>query len=169
MRLERLGTERDPRHPGVSQGSRQVRRHGLGVCLDRQLARRRQRLQKPDELVATRERGSAAAEKDRVQRRCKRMPLERKLCEQRVDVAGLSLGPTDDGHEVAVPAAVSAERQVDVEMPNVAHDRESRSPSRFSTARNASWGTSTEPSWRMRFLPSFWRSSSLRLRLMSPP
>ena len=39
----------------------------------------------------------------------------------------------------------------------------------FNTARNASWGTSTDPIWRMRFLPSFCFSSSLRLRLISPP
>ncbi len=42
------------------------------------------------------------------------------------------------------------------------------SPS-FSAARNASWGISTEPTRFMRFLPSFWRSRSLRLRVMSPP
>ena len=38
-----------------------------------------------------------------------------------------------------------------------------------STARNASCGTSMRPTCFMRFLPSFWRSSSLRLREMSPP
>ena len=38
-----------------------------------------------------------------------------------------------------------------------------------STARKASCGTSTTPSCFMRFLPSFCFSSSLRLRLMSPP
>lgn len=36
-------------------------------------------------------------------------------------------------------------------------------------AMNASWGTSTRPTIFMRFLPSFCFSSSLRLRLMSPP
>ena len=41
--------------------------------------------------------------------------------------------------------------------------------SSFNTARNASCGTSTLPTWRIRFLPSFCFSSSLRLRLMSPP
>src|SRR6185369_2196868 len=39
----------------------------------------------------------------------------------------------------------------------------------LSTARNASWGISTRPTFFMRFLPSFCFSSSLRLRLMSPP
>ena len=39
----------------------------------------------------------------------------------------------------------------------------------FSTARKASCGISTRPTRFMRFLPSFCFSSSLRLRLMSPP
>ncbi len=39
----------------------------------------------------------------------------------------------------------------------------------FKAARKALWGISTLPNWRMRFLPSFCFSSSLRLRLMSPP
>src|ERR1051326_9232198 len=38
-----------------------------------------------------------------------------------------------------------------------------------STAMNASWGISTWPSRFMRFLPSACFSSSLRLRVMSPP
>ena len=33
----------------------------------------------------------------------------------------------------------------------------------------ASWGTSTRPMFFIRFLPSFCFSSSLRLRVMSPP
>ena len=43
------------------------------------------------------------------------------------------------------------------------------SPSSESTARNASWGTSTVPMIFMRFLPFFCFSSSLRLRVTSPP
>ena len=38
-----------------------------------------------------------------------------------------------------------------------------------STARKASWGMLTEPTVFIRFLPSFCFSSSLRLRVMSPP
>src|SRR5262249_25440831 len=38
-----------------------------------------------------------------------------------------------------------------------------------STARNASWGTSTVPICFIRRLPSFCFSRSLRLRVMSPP
>ncbi len=44
-----------------------------------------------------------------------------------------------------------------------------RGQSIFSTARNADCGTSTLPIWRMRFLPFFCFSSSLRLREISPP
>ncbi len=38
-----------------------------------------------------------------------------------------------------------------------------------STAMNASWGTSTDPTIFIRFLPSFCFSSSFRFREMSPP
>ncbi|VEP41698.1 Succinate-semialdehyde dehydrogenase (acetylating) [Tessaracoccus lapidicaptus] len=38
-----------------------------------------------------------------------------------------------------------------------------------SAATKASWGTSTRPTIFIRFLPSFCFSSSLRLRVMSPP
>ena len=38
-----------------------------------------------------------------------------------------------------------------------------------SAATNASWGTSTRPMVFIRRLPSFCFSSSLRLRVMSPP
>ncbi len=38
-----------------------------------------------------------------------------------------------------------------------------------STARNASWGTSIRPTCFILCLPFFCCSSSLRLRLMSPP
>ena len=43
------------------------------------------------------------------------------------------------------------------------------SPSRLSTARNADCGTSTPPTCFIRRLPAFCFSSSLRLRVMSPP
>ena len=38
-----------------------------------------------------------------------------------------------------------------------------------SAAMKASWGTSTRPTIFIRFLPSFCFSSSLRLRVISPP
>src|SRR5439155_870212 len=39
----------------------------------------------------------------------------------------------------------------------------------FRTERNASCGTSTRPTCFMRLFPSFWRSRSLRFRVLSPP
>ncbi len=42
-------------------------------------------------------------------------------------------------------------------------------PSLERAATKASWGTSTRPTIFIRFLPSFCFSSSLRLRVMSPP
>ena len=42
-------------------------------------------------------------------------------------------------------------------------------PSSSSTAMNASCGISTEPTCFILLFPSFWRSRSLRLRVMSPP
>jgi hypothetical protein len=39
----------------------------------------------------------------------------------------------------------------------------------FKASMKAAWGMSTLPNWRMRFLPSFCFSSSLRLRVTSPP
>ena len=86
--------------------------------------------------------------------------------------APCSLGAADDGDEVAVAAAVRAERQMHVEVRarrHVTATRQRRSPSRLSTARNASCGTSTPPTCFMRFLPFFCFSSSFRLRVMSPP
>ncbi len=41
--------------------------------------------------------------------------------------------------------------------------------SSLRTAMKALWGTWTVPIWRIRFLPSFCFSSSLRLRVISPP
>ena len=41
--------------------------------------------------------------------------------------------------------------------------------SSLRTAKKADCGTSTEPIWRMRFLPFFCFSNNFRFRVMSPP
>ena len=92
--------------------------------------------------------------------------LQLELAEHRVHVRGVLTASPDRRHEVAVAAAMDAERHVHVEVPDVAAHF---FPSRLSTARNASCGTSTAPTCFIRFLPSFCFSSSLRLRVMSPP
>src|SRR5205823_12909839 len=90
--------------------------------------------------------------------------LALRLRQQRVDVTTVLLAPSAKRDEVAVAAAMRAERQVDVEM--TGGHTHFRSPSRFSTARKASCGTSTIPTCFIRRLPAFCRSSSLRLRVM---
>ena len=110
--------------------------------------------------------------------------LQLELGQEGVHICAVLIAPPDRGDEVAVSAAVRAERQVHVEVADAAippSARPRRRPlsvcqrhylfswSRLSTARNASCGTSTEPTCFIRFLPFFCCSSSFRLREMSPP
>ena len=90
------------------------RRHRLGVRLDGELVRRRQRREQPLEVRRRRERRRSAAEEDRLEPRRERTPLELQLGEQRVDVRSVLAAPADERDEVAVPAPVRTERQVDV-------------------------------------------------------
>src|SRR5205823_3538796 len=115
-----------------------------------------------------RERGGASAEKHRFELRREHAALELELREQRIDVGGVLRAPPHRRDEIAVPAAVRAERKVHVEMPG-ATGHDFFSPSRLSTARNASCGTSTIPTCFIRFFPAFCFSSSFRLREISPP
>jgi hypothetical protein len=66
------------------------------------------------------ERGRTAADEHRlhVGREAPTLPLE--LGEERVGVCSVLAGAADGGDEVAVAAAVRAERQVDVEVPDAA-------------------------------------------------
>ena len=125
--------------------------------------------EQPLELGELRERRRPAAEKHRLDVVCQHVALLLELGEQRIDVGAVLPGSPDHRDEVAVPAAMRAERQVNVEMADRAHYERFRSESRFSTARNASCGTSTPPTCFIRFLPFFCFSRSLRLREMSPP
>ena len=63
-------------------------------------------------------------------------------------------------------ASAGRSRASGLRLPSAGAAHESPS---LSAARNASCGISTEPTRFMRRLPSFCFSSSLRLRLMSPP
>src|SRR5207248_8452551 len=109
----------------------------------------------------------AAAEEDCLELRREQPTLQFELREQRVDVRPVQGPVSDDGDEVAVAAARGTERQVHVEVARAAH--RFAVSLRFSTARNASCGTSTAPTCFIRFLPAFCFSSSFRLREMSPP
>src|SRR5205807_1183659 len=133
-----------------------------------------QRVEQPGELRGGGKRRSAAAEEDRLERGRERGVLELELGEERIHIASVVAGAADEGDEVAVPAAVGAERQVDVQVPHATRRRDTRthrrgSCPRLSTARKASCGTSTIPTCFIRFLPAFCFSSSLRFRVMSPP
>ena len=153
--------------PQSAQQRRELGRHGLGVGLDRDFLRGRQRAQQAFERRRVEERRRAAAEKDRLELVGEGSAFELELSQHGVDVAiVLALAP-DDGDEVAVAAAVRAKGKVHVEVANVSAHRD-ESP-RLSTARNASCGTSTAPTCFIRFFPFFCFSSSLRLRVMSPP
>ena len=77
------------------------------------------------------------------------------------------------GHdsEVAVRANRGAEGDVDVGGVHIAEGVHGGhwSSSTLSAATNASWGTSTEPTIFIRFLPSFCFWSSFFFRVTSPP
>ena len=117
MRLEALGAERDPVDAVLPQQRGEAGRDGLGVRLDRYLAR-------PSASAASR-RASAAGSvnvgvpppRKTVSSIAREMAaLELQLGEQRVDVAAVLAVVSDDGDEVAVAAPVGAERQVHVEV-----------------------------------------------------
>src|SRR6266511_4107494 len=171
MRLEALHSERDAVDAAASQRTRKLRGHRLGIRLDRDLTAERQPSEQALEGTRLRERRRAAAEKDRLGLGLGReqAALQRQLGEQRIDVATVLRAAADHGDEVAVAAPMRAEREMHVEVPDATAGHDFFSPFRLSTARNASCGTSTIPTCFIRFLPAFWRSSSLRLRVMSPP
>src|SRR5919204_6861266 len=94
----------------------QLRRHRLGIPLDRDLVGRGQRTQQPRELRSGGERRCATAEEDRLETGREQHAFQLELGEERVHVAPVIGGAADERDEVAVPAAVDAERQVNVQM-----------------------------------------------------
>src|SRR6202008_2097124 len=121
-RPERLGADRDARDAGVTQRAGELRRHGLGIRLDGDLLGRRERFEQALEIRQRGEGRRAAPEEDRLERLREPAALELELPQQRVDVGGVLPAPADDGYEVAVAAAMGAERQMDVEVPGSAHE-----------------------------------------------
>ena len=114
--LKALRSERDPVDTVFAKHLGQSRRHRLRICLDGRLRGTRKGGEKPGERRGLRERGRAAAEEDRVDLVREHVALELQLGEQRVDVAAVLAVVARDCDEVAVAAAVRAERQVDVEV-----------------------------------------------------
>ena len=94
----------------------------LGVGLDRHLGGRRQAREQARSSCGAEQRRRPAAEEHGVERRRGHVPRSSaQLREQRVDVRGVPALAAGDGDEVAVPAAVRAERDVDVEVADAAH------------------------------------------------
>ena len=159
-------------------------RQRAGVALHRDFRVRRQRkaaserIQHAPDLRAGHQRGRSPAEKHRLHP--PRAEKGRLLAHFAADGLGIRfplLHPPAEGREIAISAFFDAHRDVNIDRNRfhivslvlLFHLFGSSYSSIFSTAMNASLGTCTLPSWRMRFLPSFCFSSSLRLRLMSPP
>ena len=166
VRLEALGAEGDARHAPVAAGARRARASRSRGSPQRSPPRRAAGPPAGGPAHAA-PCTSAFLRRGRRSRAVgQQVALEVELAEQRVDVRLVAVPAPDERDEVAVPAAVGAEGHVHVEVADAAH---LRSPSRLRTARKASCGTSTAPTCFMRFLPFFWRSRSLRLRVMSPP
>ena len=167
LRLEALRAERDAGDAGLAQRPGERGRDRLRVRLHGHLGRRRQGLEQSAERRRLGQRRSPAAEEHGLEPGREQPALELQLGEQRRDVGRVLVLAAQHGDEVAVAAARGAEGQVHVEVADgAAHFLSSF---RLSTARNASCGTSTPPTCFIRFLPFFCFSSSLRLRVMSPP
>ena len=91
------------------------------------------------------------------------------MCHEPVPAESFSISPSRPSRSTSeriTPSAVG-ERQMLPRHTN--NSRTSYSSPSSSTARNASWGTSTRPTCFIRFLPSFCLASSFFLRVMSPP
>ena len=140
-----------------------------------------------------RKRRRPAPEKDRDDLPAFRIFKAENLLPQTVKVLFLNLFFRRKGQEITVIAFSDAERNMNIDLKRHTgfHTRSSslkkqkirhrpnsagsfqlpvcHSSSSFSTLMNAFCGISTEPTWRMRFLPSFCFSSSFFFRVMSPP
>ena len=85
-RPERLRAERDAVRRRRAQRRGELRRHRLGIRLDRHFFRRRQRLEQAHELGQRGERRRAAAEEDRLELVGEQPAFELELLQERVDV-----------------------------------------------------------------------------------
>ena len=193
--VERLRAEADPGDPfsGPATGEVRVADEVFGVRLDDDEGRRERRRERRrrGESAGDRaggdlreeprgsERGRPAAEVHRVG--AQRCGAQFQFPEQRGPVTlepAVSVAAERGDREVAVGADSGTEGDVDIEPRSrrvlVGGRRGIRRPAHaagldFSTATKAAWGICTFPTCFMRFLPSFWRSSSFRFRVMSPP
>src|SRR5262249_46014127 len=128
--LEALRAERDPGDTVCAQKDGEPGRDGLRIRLHRHLLRTGQRREQAPERIGLRERRRAAADEDRLQTAGQNAALEVELAKHRVDVAAVLTVLPDQRDEVAVAAAVDAEREVDIEVADGAHSLTASCPSR---------------------------------------
>ena len=122
-RREALGTDRHPGHLRIAELSGERRRHGLRVRLHGHLNRFGQGGEQPGEGCGLGQRRRTTPEEQRLERTGQHAALELQLLEQRVDVELVRARAVDQRDEVAIAAAVGAERQVNVEVADVSgHD-----------------------------------------------
>ena len=127
-RLEALRAERDAIHAVLAQQRARARRsRSPGFASTVTSLAAGQRGEQPLERARLGERRRAAADEHGVERLGQPATLELELASSASTYARVLVRPPDNGDEVAVAAAVSAERQVDVEVPGSAPARGSRS------------------------------------------
>ena len=142
----------------------------LGVTLDRE--GRTEALEERQQDRCRQGGGRASPEEDRAEPEASpRRRGQLGFASEGLDVRIRQVIESGVGVEVAVPATRQTERDVDVEAGSARRHRRSPTTSRstFSAAMNASCGTSTRPTLRMRAFPAFCFSRSFRFRVMSPP
>ena len=162
-----LQSDGQPVDPRRAIGGKARRIHRAGVALHGDLRirhhgiARAQRVEHARERPARQERRRAAAKEHRLHRRRHGQPLgsegDLPLEQRGISFRALRLRI---GNKIAVGALSDAERDVKIDAGHQLMR---------STLMNASLGTCTVPTWRMRFLPSFCFSSSFFLRVISPP
>ena len=189
--VERLRAEADPGDPfpGPAPGEARVADEVFGVRLDdyeRRRERRRRGQSAGDRAGDNFREESGGSERRRPASEVHRVGAQRcgaqfQFPKQRGPVTlepAVSVAAERGDREVAVGADSGTEGDVDIEPRSrrvlVGGRRGIRRPAHaagldFSTATKAAWGICTFPTCFMRFLPSFWRSSSFRFRVMSPP
>ena len=193
MRHGRLHSKAHPGETGRRQRRQRRLRHRVRIgfggdfSVGRKTPRRAHLVEKPHQGGRVEHCGRAATKEHRARRarvRTHHAASKRHLRERGADVS-LGCGTVNLTRgvrvEVAVPATDCTERHMNVDA-KVAFGRLLRhvrahfflsdfsaGSDVFSAAMKASCGTSTEPMFFMRFLPSFCFSRSLRLREMSPP
>ena len=165
--IRRLQADGQAVHAGRAVGGKPLAIRSAGIALRGDLRIRidrvviAQRIEDGRHLLAGQQRRRTAAEEYGLDAPELRQPLsgERDLPPEQTNISayGFRLGKRD---EIAIGALFDTIWNVDID-PGHQLMR--------STLMNASLGTCTEPTWRMRFLPSFCFSSSFFLRVISPP